>query len=1571
MSLFVATTWAYIAVGVSIAYSYHMAQKAKKAAERARKEAERQADLAKGFQFTEEGQAKALPIVYGRNKIGGVRVHFKVADSYKFSNAASSGIVFESMKQPDNAEPIVWKLTNSNSNWTGTWSYAASTKAEFLNNPGWIATKEDPRAWKLPDRAYVNDVIAYTAPSIDFVFIPFQNGSDTSIKPQASLSELGFDFPIREGTIPVLDKDVAGEKNEFFFVQQALCQGGLSNIYNVDVDSRPYTYNAYNYGLRIHAYKNGGIVDPLMTANDSTRSAARFTKVAYSTQAFKLNRDDPQHNGTPEVQFYVEGNSIRSITKSNSNYTLNPTKVYSNNAALVLLDYLTNTEYGKGVAEEDIDLESFYKASKVCDIVVKSNVAKKGILNISKGGTKDIRLCEANITLDSATSSRENIQTLLDIMPLSALVWTEGKYRLNMPYAYVYDAVQQYSTGDIVQVTDNSGKNRLFSALSSNIGANPLTSNVWVEDVIPDDFKTLTDDDLIRDTELVISWPDASTKLNFCTVRFSNEEQDFAEDTVCWPEKEPTDSSNTVYQTFLAEDNNVPLETETFEAGCTTPYSALARAEQKVRASRDIVVYTFKATASVFALEPGDLFGFESQIFSVPYTVLKVDEVETEEGGIVKISASTFDARLLAWNVPDDFYTPLPDTFEGYVIKQAKDLKMLIGESQNKTSNYVLTWTGANDNRVTRYIVKYTTDSISNITSATAWTDLGVTTSLRFELPALDGTFTFTVVAVSASGKTAPFRNVAEGSQWPLINYSLSSSFLNSAESVTVALTNDVAAIITDSGGTVVSDGYYYSGTDIKVYSGSLSLIYDGVGTTPGTWKVAIPSGNQVNITAGAISALSSDLSVARVGNHSAITSSVATISYVISGTTVAGATFSYTKIQTIKKKTISYNVKALKLTSSDFAIFKDAANKTLSGVHSSVVVTAKKYIGFTESDFTGYLTVQADTDVSQSVRYPNAVTLSPTNTASVSQYTIRLYDTASSSEVLAEEIIPVVFKGNKGSSALNVILSNSTHAIPAASNGTPLDYSNSGTAIYVYEGGSRLLYDGVGTTTGTWKFTASASNITTGAVTDSSDFATIGNHSGMTAETAAIVYTISGRTSEGIAFALEGVQTFVKARKGETIIEAFLSNTGYVFPTDENGTITSYAGTSTEIAVYEGNTKLQYNGTGTTNGTWKVVAAGNNITAGAPLTIVNGTDVNYPVASAMTADSANLVFTITGKSSAGQAFTLTKTQAFTKNRQGVTGKKSAVVQLFAWSTVQPTAPAGNSSYTWSTLSNGTYTKANGEPTAWVNSIPSNPGTPLIKLWTATKRIEAVNNASLTDISWVGAEVAAVTQNGQAGLNTATAVLYKWSTTIPTAPSGTNTWTWTSNDFDAVSSANSSAGWSKTPSAPTAGMTLWAAEVKLSDTSTNATTVVNWTTSSIGARAYAGTNGLKGDQGNVGNQGASYRLCFAKSATATATAQTYTTAGNSSFVANGSWGLASSVWSGSAPALSAGEYLWQSDGVYDPATNITTWTTPYWSSLKVGNLSAIAANLGTITAGKLENNGFVIDLTNKTITISV
>lgn len=103
-----------------------------------------------------------------------------------------------------------------------------------------------------------------------------------------------------------------------------------------------------------------------------------------------------------------------------------------------------------------------------------------------------------------------------------------------------------------------------------------------------------------------------------------------------------------------------------------------------------------------------------------------------------------------------------------------------------------------------------------------------------------------------------------------------------------------------------------------------------------------------------------------------------------------------------------------------------------------------------------------------------------------------------------------------------------------------------------------------------------------------------------------------------------------------------------------------------------------------------------------------------------------------------------------------------------------------------------------------------------------------------------------------------------------------------------------------------------------------------------------------------GSDGASSRICYAKSTSTSLSAipSTYQTTGNLSFPPTNTWGGAE-VWQATPPALAVNEALFQSDGIFNPMTNLTTWNAPYLSNFKVGQLSAITADMGTLTAGEI------------------
>lgn len=120
----------------------------------------------------------------------------------------------------------------------------------------------------------------------------------------------------------------------------------------------------------------------------------------------------------------------------------------------------------------------------------------------------------------------------------------------------------------------------------------------------------------------------------------------------------------------------------------------------------------------------------------------------------------------------------------------------------------------------------------------------------------------------------------------------------------------------------------------------------------------------------------------------------------------------------------------------------------------------------------------------------------------------------------------------------------------------------------------------------------------------------------------------------------------------GENAMTLALTNESVTIPTDQSGNGGIYTGSGTNVNLYEGATALQYDGVGTANGTFKVLATATGITAGA-ITDGGAYAIVAP-ATAMTTDTATISFMVTGKRLDGSPINLAKTQSFAKAKTGV-----------------------------------------------------------------------------------------------------------------------------------------------------------------------------------------------------------------------------------------------------------------------------------------------------------------------------
>ena len=507
-----------VSIGLTVASAAYQAIRQSAA----RRAAAERADAAKGFEIAVQGESFNIPIVYGRNKVAGGQTGYRVAGEYTFANADTDG------------------------------------------------TAQTVAAWSNAQNLAVTEAVG---------------------------------------------------KNSYLIMQQAICQGEVNKILHIDINELDYDDVSFQYGQRIHTYlgSQGQQDDPMAAANGFA-STNTFEGVAYATGAFKLNRDNPQYRGIPSLQFYVEGKLIRKVVGG-----VLGAREYSNNPVWVLLDYILSPA-GRDLAASEVDLGSFETAAAIAETVVQTNVKAEGNIyetkllggNASRGtysygrwwsrktgindfvtlsgvaadykagttytfgkdsvgysfdgsdvtgdltilvsdispeldamafaghaiyseeaSTRNLPLYECNLVLDPSQPVRQNVNKILDTMGQADLIWSDGLYKLQLEYP-----------------TSQAEEDALINANHS-----------------------FTDSDLIGE-QVVIKYPSSEDKFNQATVKFRNENKNFAEDSVSFPAF--STDVNSLYQVFLTEDEQQPLRASFRPVGITDPYHALAKAEQYV-----------------------------------------------------------------------------------------------------------------------------------------------------------------------------------------------------------------------------------------------------------------------------------------------------------------------------------------------------------------------------------------------------------------------------------------------------------------------------------------------------------------------------------------------------------------------------------------------------------------------------------------------------------------------------------------------------------------------------------------------------------------------------------------------------------------------------------------------------------------------------------------------------------------------------------------------------------------------------------------------------------------------------
>ena len=243
------------------------------------------ADAQKGMQLVSETTAAPLFLLYGRNKVGGIRSDHKVSANYIYAAPHASGDMFLSTGDVRSPFPgSLVTITAINASYKNGDEYQ-SAGATGLSITGTFALTTMTAT--MPTGIFDLTNTALFANYVGLNVTLTYDSEDHPVTVQTYNSTTGetvFRLSDQEIKIhsPSLESSVSNTKREFLFVQQAICMAGVHKFYWCDVDDKSFSVPDYEYGLRIHVYPKGSIADPLATANGFPATNV-FTHVAFAT----------------------------------------------------------------------------------------------------------------------------------------------------------------------------------------------------------------------------------------------------------------------------------------------------------------------------------------------------------------------------------------------------------------------------------------------------------------------------------------------------------------------------------------------------------------------------------------------------------------------------------------------------------------------------------------------------------------------------------------------------------------------------------------------------------------------------------------------------------------------------------------------------------------------------------------------------------------------------------------------------------------------------------------------------------------------------------------------------------------------------------------------------------------------------------------------------------------------------------------------------------------------------------------------------------------------------------------
>jgi hypothetical protein len=526
------------------------------------------------------------------------------------------------------------------------------------------------------------------------------------------------DIPVVYGTRPVggirVFVSTGSGSNEYLYVAYVLSEGQVNGYTKLLLDDNVVTVGDYSHGVRSFAtsgtYANESrlevqffdgrdnqIASTLLQEAPGWTADHKLSGLAYIACKFRWKKiesnDDANNNpyggGVPRIVVTVQGKKIFDATTLGSTGSphdtlyASETVTFSNNPVNVLLDYMRNSRYGKGLENGYFDWDSFKTAATLCDQVISYTDSTTG------------KAFTADAVIDTGQSLMDNVKLILTsfrgIMP-----YQQGKYVLKIEHG-----------GDDTDIT-----------------ATPSDPAVVF---------TATDDNMVGG--ISIAGDSKQTRCNRARIVYVDSFSDYQPNEVIWPDEGSAEDT-----AYLAADG-VRLEKSITLTMTASREQALQYAEVFVKRSRNAKQISVATNMAGSNVTVGDLFRVINTRLGLD-GIFRITDIRINEESDILVSGFEHQPSAYAVNAKGADITrptlslPNPElvvapTAVTVASGAAQDLFYGVGyvASDSTIKRLNVSWTASTDPFVRDYVIEYkvSTDSVYTIAGFTTRTQFYIT----------------------------------------------------------------------------------------------------------------------------------------------------------------------------------------------------------------------------------------------------------------------------------------------------------------------------------------------------------------------------------------------------------------------------------------------------------------------------------------------------------------------------------------------------------------------------------------------------------------------------------------------------------------------------------------------------------------------------------------------------------------------------------------------------------------------------------------------------------------------------